>query len=201
MKKQFVFISLFFFLISTFLEAQVRFGGRASMSITNLTAAHSTSKSRAGFQIGAIGLIPIDYNDQFFFQPEINYSAQGEYNVHPHQDGDIDQKTFVSFINLPLNMKAYLSQADSEFFAELGPYIGFKVSDKIEKFDFHTEPEDEKFSSFDFGVGLGFGYSFNRELEISIRYAYGFVDQVENDAADATNHNSILNFGVSYIFY
>lgn len=201
MKNQFLFVVLFFFLGSVFSEAQIRFGGRASMSITNLTVAHSTSKSRTGFQIGVLGLIPIDYNDQYFFQPEINYSAQGEYNVHPHEDGDIDQKTYADFINIPLNMKAYLSQGDSEFFAIFGPYIGFKVSDHIEKFDFPTEPDDEKFASFDFGLGVGIGYSFNRELEISVRYSYGFVDQVENDAADATNHTSILNFGVSYIFY
>lgn len=201
MKKQFLFISLFFLLFSTYLEAQVRFGGRAGVSITNLTSAHSTSKSRTGFQVGVVGLIPIGFNDQFYFQPEISYSAQGEYNVHPHQDGDIDQKTFADFIHIPLNMKAYLSQADSEFFATFGPYLGFKISDQIEKFDFATEPDDEKFSFFDFGLGLGIGYSFNRELEISVRYAYGFVDQVENDAADAKNHTSILNFGVSYIFY
>jgi len=201
MKKQFLFFFLFLFLISNPLEAQVRFGARASASITNITVAHSISKSRTGFQVAALGLIPIGNNDRFFFQPEINYSAQGEYNVHPDKDGDIDQATFVSFINVPLNMKIYLSEAESEFFAEIGPYIGFKVGDKIEKFDFPTEPDDESFSSFDFGLGAGAGYSFNRQWEFSIRYSYGLVDQVKNDAADANNHTSILNFGVSYIFY
>lgn len=201
MRRQFLFIFVSCLLASTFLEGQVRFGGRASMSITNLTVAHSISKSRAGFQVGALALIPIDYNDLFFFQPEIHYSAQGEYNVHPHPDGEIDQKTFVSFINIPLHMKAYFTPSETEFFVELGPYIGFKVGENIEKFDFSTEPDDEKFSSFDFGVGIGFGYSFSREFELSIRYSYGFVDLVQNDAADAVNHNSILNFGASYIIY
>lgn len=201
MKKQILLTSLLVFLISNLVEAQIRFGVRGSASITNITVAHSTSKSRTGFQVAALGLIPIDNNDQFFFQPEINFSAQGEYNVHPHPDGDIDQKTFVNFINVPLNMKAYLSEAENEFFAEFGPYIGFKIGDNIEKFDFPTEPDDEEFSSFDFGLGLGLGYSFNREVEISVRYYYGFVDQVKRDAADDNNHTSILNFGVSYIFW
>ncbi len=201
MKKQLAYAFIFLFLTSNLLEAQVRFGARGSASITNITVAHSISKSRTGFQIAALGLIPIDNNDQFFFQPEINYSAQGEFNVHPHPDGDIDQKTFLSFINIPLNMKAYLSEAESEFFAEFGPYIGFKIGENIEKFDFPTEPDDEEYSSFDFGLGIGFGYSFNREFEVSVRYSYGFVDQVKRDAADDKNHNSVLNFGVSYIFW
>lgn len=200
MKKQFVLTCLFFFSLSILAEAQIRFGARGSGSITNITIAHSTSKSRTGFQIAALGLIPIDNSDMFYFQPEINYSAQGEYNVHKHPNGDIDQKTFQNMINIPLNLKAYLSEAESEFFAELGPYIGFKIGEKIDRFDFPTEPDDEKLSSFDFGVGAGFGYSFNRNLELSVRYSYGFVDQVENDAADDNNHTSILNFGVSYFF-
>lgn len=201
MKKQILLACLFFFSLSILAEAQVRFGARGSASITNITVAHSISKSRTGYQVAALGLIPIDNNDQFYFQPEVNYSAQGEYNVHPHPNGDIDQKTFTSFINIPLNMKAYFSEADNEFFAEFGPYIGFKIGDKIDKFDFPTEPDDEKFSSFDFGIGAGFGFSYNRQLEFSVRYSYGFVDQVENDASDDNNLNSVLNFGVSYLFY
>lgn len=201
MKKKLILTLLTGFLLIQTSEAQIRFGARGSASISNITVAHSTSKSRTGYQIAALGLIPIDNNDQFYFQPEINYSAQGEYNVHAGPDGSIDQKTFLSFINVPLNIKAYLSEAESEFFAEFGPYVGFKIGENIEKFDFYTEPDNEEYSSFDFGLGLGFGYSFNRELELSVRYSYGFVDQVKHEAANDNNHTSILNFGVSYIFY
>lgn len=201
MKKQLVFLSIFLFLCTTFVDAQVRFGVRGSASITNITKAHSVSKSRTGYQIGAFSIIPLDNKDQFFFQPEVHYSAQGEFNVHETRtSGNRDIKTFTSFVNIPLFVRSYFSSAEDEFFVEGGPYIGFKVGENIERI-VDTEPFDEEYSTFDFGAGLGIGYSFNRQFELSLRYNYGFIDQVERDASDANNHNSVLNFGVSYIFY
>lgn len=181
--------------------SQVRFGLRGSAGITNITNVHQESKSRTGFQIGVSALIPILNNDILFFEPEINYSAQGEFyvpsKIYPGAD---KQKIFMDYINIPLNAKLYFSDAENELFAVLGPYVGFKVGDTIERINKPTEMDDYKYNSFDMGATIGFGYSFNRSLEISIRYYYGFVDQVENDAVDKNNSTSNLNFGVSYIF-
>jgi hypothetical protein len=203
-KTKFIF-SIFLLTVFQISFAQIRFGTRASVSITNLTKAHSISKSRTGFQIGALGLIPLDMKDQFFFVPEIQYSMQGEYNVHEPKDTDDypeekDIKTFSGFINTPLFLRFYLSSLENDFFFEGGPYLGFLVNENIERIE-NTEPYDEEMKSFDLGLGLGVGYSFNRQFELSIRYYYGFPDQVKNDAADTANHNSVLNFGLSYIFY
>lgn len=201
MKKLLLITTILCLLLPEIGFSQTRFGIRGSGSITNITIVHSISKSRGGFQIGAFALIPITNNDIFFFQPEVNYSAQGEFNMHPMSDGtEKKQKIFLSFINVPLNVKAYISDAESDFFVEGGPYLGFKIGENIDKFDFETEPDDEKFNSFDFGATLGVGFTFNRAFELSLRYSYGLVDMVENDRSDATNHTSILNFGLSYIF-
>jgi len=204
MKKQIALFSLFLFLISNATDAQVRFGARGSLSISNQTKAHSISKSRTGYQVGVIGLIPLDYNDKWYFSPEVNYSAQGEFNVHePKKANDYpekkDIKTFTNFLNIPLLVRNYFSSSESEFFVEGGPYIGFKLGEDVERIE-NTEPFDEEFKSFDFGLGLGIGYSLNRQLEASVRYFYGFPDQIKYDASNDKNHNSILNFGVSYFF-
>lgn len=201
MRKLLLVAAIFCFLLPEIGHSQVRYGARASGSMTNITIVHSISKSRVGYQLGGFALIPIGNNDIVFFQPEVNYSAQGEYNMHPREDKSrLKQKVFLSYINVPLNAKAYVSDAVSDFFVELGPYLGFKVGENVESYDFGTEPDDEEFNSFDFGVNLGVGFSFNRKVELSARYSYGLVDMVENDTKDAVNHTSILNFGVSYIF-
>lgn len=198
MKNKIIVVAVLLLTTFTISEAQIRFGIKAGASITNLTNAHSTSKSRTGYQIGGLALIPIDNKDQFYFEPEVIYSAQGEFNVN--RDPRINQKTYLSFINVPLNLRAYLSESENEIYGVFGPYIGFKVGENIEKFDFPTEPDDEKYSSFDFGLGLGGGFSLNRQFEIEARYSYGFVDQIEHDASDSNNHTSILSFGLSYVF-
>ncbi|HUH34841.1 MAG TPA: porin family protein [Moheibacter sp.] len=192
------------FLCFMFMElgfAQMRFGARVSGSMTNITNVHSYSKSRGGFQVAAMAMIPITNDDLLFFQPEINYSAQGEFDQPKRPDKtSVKQKVFTNFINVPLNMKMYFTDAQSEFFALAGPYLGFKVSEKTDVYDFKTEADDNEYAGFDFGVNIGIGYSLQRQVEFSLRYSYGLVDQVKNDAANKSNNTSILNLGVGYFF-
>src|SRR5690625_175120 len=114
--------------------SQVRFGLRGSAGITNITNVHQESKSRTGFQIGVSALIPILNNDILYFEPEINYSAQGEFyvpsKIYPGAD---KQKIFMDYINIPLNAKLYFSDAENELFAVLCTFVGFKVCDTIER--------------------------------------------------------------------
>jgi hypothetical protein len=192
-------IGLFFTELSF---SQIRFGVRGSISMTNITEVHSWSKSRGGFQLAALSLIPITHNDILFFQPEINFSAQGEFDQPITNEGKRErQKVFLSYINVPLNVKVYFTDAEDEFFALGGPYFGFQIGKNIESKDFPTEAERNHFNTFDMGATLGVGYSLNRQLEFSLRYSYGLLDQVSNDLANRTNSTSILNLGISFIFF
>lgn len=198
-RKFYCFFVIFF--IASISYSQVRYGIRASGSITNLTKVHAYSKSRGGFQIAFLSQIPFSNNDIFFFQPEINYSAQGEFDQPYATNGQQEkQKVFLNYINVPLNFKVYFTDSEDEFFAVGGPYIGFLISKSIELRDYPTEAENNKFNTFDFGLTLGVGFSLNRQLELSLRYSYGFADQVSNDPAKTKNSTSILNLGASFIF-
>lgn len=181
--------------------AQIQYGVRVSGSSTNISEVHEWSKSRAGFQIAGLALISVTDNYILFFQPEINFSAQGEFNMPYDPSGNqIKQKVFMSYINVPLNMKLYFSDAADEFFAIGGPYVGFVVSKKIDSLPFPNEAEHNEFNTFDFGVSFGLGYSLNRKVEFSARYSYGLSDQVANDYVNKTNSTSIINLGISYFF-
>lgn len=192
MKKQLVFLSIFLFITSTFVDAQVRFGVKAGGNYTNVTNIHRESDSRIGAQIGGLVLIPIDNNDMFFVQPEVVYSMQGEH----WRTSNGKYKEFLDYINVPIMAKYYISNLEDEFFLEAGPQFGFKISDNLER----LESAESKFKSFDFSLGLGFGYSVNRDFEANLRYNYGLTDVVEKDATDQKNHSSQLSFSVAYIF-
>jgi hypothetical protein len=198
MKNKIALAVVFGLFLAELSQAQIRFGARAAGSITNITDVHSNSKSRGGFQIGVTALIPITNNDILFFQPEVQYSAQGEFDQYFRNEGDYKQKVFVNMINVPLFAKLYFTDAESEFFAEAGPYFGIQIGNNTDSYDFSTEADDNEYSGFDFGAGVGIGYSLNRNVEFSVRYLFGLVDQVKNDAANASNKNSNLNFGISY---
>lgn len=197
--RNLILCALFLFITETAFS-QVRYGIRASAGLSNITNVHKESKSRESLQFGVNALIPITNDDLFFFEPEIHFSAQGEYYVPYRISNAKKQKVFMNYINIPLNAKMYFTDSESEFFATLGPYIGFKISDNVEKIEVPTELDDYKYKSFDFGLNAGVGFSFDREFEISLRYYYGFADQVGNDNVNKTNHTSNLNLGISYIF-
>lgn len=202
MKIQVVISGIIALFISNFVSAQsyLKYGVRGSVGLTNLTEVHNGSKSRTGLQVSGVIGIPIDANDQFIFQPEITLSGQGERSVYKTPDGNVDQKIFFTFINVPLNLKAYLLTPESNFFIEFGPFIGFKIGENVTEFNFAVETDSETYSSFDFGVGAGVGYSFNRKLEFTVRYSLGLTDMVENDFSGKTNQSSNLNFGLTYFF-
>lgn len=192
MKKHFFLATLFFFLSSILLEAQVRFGAKAGGNYTNLRLVHRESESRVGMQVGALALIPVDNNDMFYVQPEVVYSMQGEY----WRLGSTKYDIFLNYINIPIMAKFYFSNMESEFFVEAGPQFGFKIVENVEKLESSTQ----EFKAFDFSVGLGFGYSITRDFEFNLRYNYGLVDSVENDNEDNNNNTSQVSFAVAYIF-
>lgn len=202
MKIQIVISGIIALFISNFVSAQsyLKYGVRGSVGLTNLTEVHNGSESRTGLQISGVIGIPIDANEQFIFQPEITLSGQGERSVYKTPDGNVDQKIFFTFINVPLNLKAYLFNLESNFFVEFGPFIGFKIGENVTEFNYAVETDSETYNSFDFGVGAGVGYSFNRKLEFTVRYSLGLTDMVENDFSGKTNQSSNLNFGLTYFF-
>lgn len=197
--RNLILATLFLFATETAFS-QVRYGIRASAGLSNITNVHKESKSRESIQLGVNALIPISNDDLFFFEPEVNFSAQGEYYIPYQIKGAKKQKVFMNYINIPLNAKMYFTDSESEFFATFGPFVGFKISDKVEKIDVKTEIDNYKYNSFDLGLSAGIGYSIDRSFEFSVRYYYGFVDQVKNDNVNKTNNTSNLNFGISYIF-
>lgn len=205
MKKKIVFSVFAFVFLSGIGFSQIQFGARVSGSMTNITEVHSWSKARGGFQLAVMARIPVTGNDILFFEPEVNFSTQGEFDQPVITDdfGQIKhekQKVFMTFINIPLNFKLYFTDSDDEFFALGGPYLGIMVNKNIESKPYPTEAGRNKFNSFDFGASLGFGYSIGRQLEFSLRYSYGLADMVSNDYAKKTNSTSILNLGVAYVF-
>lgn len=195
MKAKLIIATILFLVFVQFGLSQVKYGARISGGMTNITEVNDYSAARAGFQFGGLVQIPLNQNGKiWFFQPEINYSLQGEFNNTRYQDGTKQKhKRFVNYLNIPLNAKLYFTDSDTEFFALAGPYIGFKLGDNY-------EASSAELASFDFGLNAGIGYSINREFEFSLRYAYGLVDQVKNDWGDKTNSNSVLNLGFAYFF-
>lgn len=183
-------------IVSAYSYSQITFGAKAGLNITNLKDIHGDSGSRYGFHAGGFATIPLGQNDQFYVQPELLYSQQGEKN----EGENINEVYQLDYINVPVLFKSYFSEQDTEFYGIIGPQFGFLINDSV-KNQVESIYSDDKYNSMDLGALLGVGFSYLRTWEFEVRYLYGFSDAVENDRHnDRKNRTSNLHFSVGYRF-
>ncbi|WP_417429704.1 porin family protein [Halpernia sp.] len=186
MKKLF-FITAF--LTATLLFAQLdlrntRFGITAGPNYSRVQRAHNSSGPRFVFYAGVLALIPIDSNDQFYLQPEVLYVGAGERGDRKYENlKGLQHATYATdYISIPLNFKAYFSEAESEFFIIGGPRFDFLISQKVTN---PSKPSYEinaygKAGWFNFNIGGGFGFSYKRQLEIAVKLDAGLSNAYPN---------------------
>ena len=210
MKKSFKKIALSLSVFASFFSfAQIdfsstRFGLTAGPTYSRVQNAHNPSSARVNFFAGAFAIIPVGGDDMFYLQPGVEYLGAGE-------NGDNGTKYGGNYLSVPVYFKAYFSEAESEFFGQLGPRFGFAISQTIKnpsKPQYYTTDTFGKAAAFDFAISGGLGFSYKRKLEIFARFDYGFTDtlpdlkgkepQDPNSFKNKKQH--VVSGGISYIF-
>ena len=211
---------------ATFLSAQVdfsstRYGVTAGGTYSRVSNAHNPSGPRFSAFGGFLALIPVDDNDQFYIQPEVEFLGAGESGKDKTAKGSDGYKAIYAnnYISVPIYFKGYFSEAESEFFAMAGPKFNFLINQKVknepEKKPYYVPEQLEaypevngKAAGLNFAVGLGIGFSYKRQLEITGRYDLGLSNTYKglmkegiNDP-DITKKKSeqVFSLGISYIF-
>ena len=129
---------------------------------------------------GVTAQVPMDDNQQFYLQAEVLYFGAGEGGDRKYEKskGWAHAVYANNYISVPLNFKAYFSEAESEFFGLIGPRFNFLVDQKVKNPARESYREDTygKANSFNFGLGAGVGFSYKRQLEIALKYDIGLSD-------------------------
>lgn len=207
MKKILLGIALCFStLVSAQFELQLRetrFGVIAGPDYSRVRHAHNPSSARISFYAGVLALTPLDHENQFYLQTQVEYLEAGE------KGGK--QTTYASnYISLPVYLKAYFSEAESEFFGILGPRFAFLVNQKVTNpsKEIYNIDQEGKSAGFDFALSGGVGFSYKRKLEITGRYDWGFSNtlpelrdvKVNDPALQKRKPQHVVSLGISYIF-
>lgn len=207
---------------ATFLSAQIdfsstRYGLTGGGTYSRVSNAHNPSGARFSLYGGFLALIPIDNNDQFYIQPEVEYLGAGETGKDKDAKGTAGYDAVYqnNYISVPLYFKGYFSEAESEFFAMAGPKFNFLINQKVTgaplRYTIEGDPVtgvNGKAASFNFAVGLGLGFSFKRQLEIAARYDLGLTNTYKGLSSEKGSDPSIakkkseqvFSVGLSYIF-
>ena len=213
-------------LFSTFSFAQVdwsstRYGATIGGNFSRVKNAHNPSGPIYAFQAGGLALIPIDEDDTFYLQPEIVFYGAGETGKDKNAKGSAGYNAVYSnsYISVPIYLKGYFSEAESEFFGMFGPRFNFAIAQKV------TDPSrpyysiegvdipgkgnvNGKVSPFSFALGFGLGYSYKRKLEITGKFDYGLSNiykGLNNEPGNDPNISKgkkehVLSVGLNYIF-
>lgn len=219
MKKNFHII--LFVMISTLFSAQIdfsstRYGITAGGTYSRITNAHNPSGARYSFYGGFFALIPVDSNNMFFIQPELEYLGAGESGKDKNAKGypGYDAIYANNYISIPIYFKAYFSEAESEFFGIAGPKFNILINQSVKnpsKQVYTIEGDaygNGKANGLNIGIGAGVGYSYKRKLELTIRYDLGLSNTYKGLMTEKgvdpniqkKKSEQVLSVGLSYIF-
>lgn len=191
--------------------SSTRFGLIAGPDYSRVQNAHNPSSAKVAFYGGALALIPIGGDDMFYLQPQIEYLSAGE-------KGGTNTVYTNNYISVPVYFKAYFSEAESEFFGQLGPRFAFLLNQKVENsplkyYNGQQVPIYDlnyfgKSASFDLAFSAGIGFSYKRKWEIVGRFDYGITNTLpdlkgkepQDPATNSTKRQHVLSAGISYIF-
>ncbi len=200
--------------------SSTRFGITGGATYSRISHAHNPSGARFSGYGGFLALIPVDNNDQFYIQPQVEYLGAGESGKDKNAKGTPGYNAVYAnnYISVPVYFKAFFSEAESEFFALAGPRFSFLIDQKVtdpskpyyavDQLPAYPEGVNGKANSFNFGIGLGAGFSFKRQLELAVRYDLGLSNTYKglmNEPGTDPNiakkkSEQILSVGLSYIF-
>lgn len=172
-------------MLSLFSQAQIdfrstEFGVVAGGTYSRVKNAHNPSGPRYSVLAGVTAQVPMDDNQQFYLQAEVLYFGAGEGGDRKYEKAKGWEHAVYAnnYLSVPLNFKAYFSEAESEFFGLIGPRFNFLIDQKVKNPARESYREDTygKANSFNFGLGAGVGFSYKRQLEIALKYDIGLSD-------------------------
>jgi len=206
--KNLLFISIIVIFGLTSLSAQtIKYGTKIGVNIANITGDETDDlNTRASLHAGAIAEIMI--SDEFSFQAELLYSAQGaksDYNE------TLDEVTFrytsvkLEYINVPLLAKFYVTEG---FSLEAGPQVGFLITadrefEKTDNGETETGEKDilDEIKGIDFGLNFGLAYKLGGGIFLAARYNLGFSNINDIEGSDELkNQNRVMQVSAGYFF-
>lgn len=223
--KKILFGSLF--LMSFFSKAQIdfrstEFGLVAGGTYSRVKNAHNPSGPRFSVLGGITAQVPIGVAEQFYIQAEALYFGAGEGGDREYEKAKgMEHAVYANnYLSVPINFKAYFSEAESEFFGLIGPRFNFLISQKVKNYpagrDYYDpniiNPEypniNGKANSFNLGIGAGVGFSYKRQLEIALKYdialSNAYPNLVEAWTMDPNTQKKkseqVLSLGLTYFF-
>ena len=201
-----LYIGILAFVCHT-LQAQI--GVRGSLNMATFAFDEEDVDGEVNYKAGfGLGVFYQVRSGSFTFQPEVQIIQQGISYSSEFNGQETTESLTLNYIQIPLMAKyAFGNLESTNFFIQMGPYIGRGIGKVINKGclgdDCETEEleydseGDEGPKPMDFGLNIGVGINFNKNIGLDLRYGLGLNNLSEDD--DSVT-NRAINLGFSYSF-
>lgn len=191
--------------ISIVVDAQIRFGAKASLGYTSLfqkVDGINVGDHKFGFDVGAIAELPL--SRRFKLQPELLFANRGG-KVYV---GEIDRSHYTRLdyysLILPIQIKYLVVDKDATMFVTGGPYIACNLFGNV-KNDYGKKDMTFGMSNeydihrFDFGISAGIGVEYKQCIFAVTMYG-GLLDRL-SDPKDIipSAYQSSVQFSLGYL--
>jgi hypothetical protein len=199
MKKVFVLIAAA--IVSMSAMAQVQFGAKVGVDMTNFWGEEAEHGMKPSYQFGV--LMEYKFNPHFAIAPEVVFASQGGKTDNYVVEGAVVKGTFnTNYINVPLMLKYYATPA---FSIDFGPQVGFNVYSKMtaKAKAGNVEAKEnvdlkDMTNTIDFGLGLGATYNLTDNAFVQARYTLGLTKVFDIEDSKEKNGNVQLAFGMKF---
>jgi len=169
MKTKLTVIIFAILLIPVFsLQAGIRIGAKAGVNLANASFSTDAIKpsNYTGFQVGPIVELSA---------LGLGFDAAALYSQRGFKSTELEQKT--STLDVPVNLKFKFSLMGMlGAYVSAGPYVSFKLNDKITDNNLAQISDYWKSKSFGAGLNFGFGVEVIKHLQVGANYQLGLTN-------------------------
>ena len=189
-------------------SAQVQFGAKVGVDLTNFWGKDVGHKMALNYQAGLV--MEYKFSHAFAVSPEVVFASQGNGNRSLYEEGWVGEEPTsttmishqVNYINVPVMLKYYATPA---FSIDFGPQVGFNVYSKYTiksndgDHDYKYVTNNKKYTkAVDFGLGLGGTYNLTDNAFVQARYTLGLTSVFKSGFNESKNGNIQLAFGMKF---
>jgi hypothetical protein len=191
-----------FFILTIFrspeLLSQIMIGPKGGINQSILSIENQIPNTLNSYRAGIIlgGIIEVRLSEILSMQVEPTYIQKGSLISFYNGIQQVDTKTHLGYLQLPLFMKIRLPNHSVTPFAFIGPNIGILLSEKTES-NLTYPVFAEYFKNTDYAIDAGVGFEYNISpltiLTMDVRYSLGIYN------IDDTNIGAVRTRGIQLL--
>lgn len=169
--------------------AGVQFGLKVGGNMAKPTGADAQEladalKSKVGF-VGGV-FIAFNLGKVVAIQTEVLYTMKGATFEYEDIDEVVQEKLHGDYLEIPLLLKVKIPTPGIQPFVFAGPYVGFKLKEKLTVMGEEIPLEEQILKNNDYGAIFGGGLQLGRSFHVDIRYSMG-LQKIIDEGAEAVD--------------